>query len=73
MIQSPLSYGVYTVSEFDYAAAYTVHSATGVENTDFASRLYLYRSMPSGYQVFEVLPNLAWMCLTAKALSIGGR
>jgi hypothetical protein len=72
-LQSPLSFDKnYSFAEFKYAPANTIFAASSDPNFAEGSLLILYNSMPCGYQTFEIIKDLMWMSLSARALSIGG-
>jgi hypothetical protein len=72
-LQAPLSYITeYPFIEFEYAAATDIHGTTPVPKVDMGSILKLSPTLPQGYALFDILPNLMWMALTPKSLSIGG-
>jgi hypothetical protein len=72
-LQAPLSYNPsYPFVEFNYAPAGQVLTAGTDPNIAEGSSLTLYKSMPPGYQMFEIVPNLMWMSLIPRSLSIGG-
>jgi hypothetical protein len=71
-IQAPLSYNTdYPCAEFNYAPASTIFQAGATPAVAAESSLTLYRSPPSGYQMFEIIRNLYWMSLRPLSLSIG--
>ena len=72
IMQSPLSYNLsYPCAEFHYASSSVVLTDSPSPTVDRHSSLILYPSVPSGYTMFDILPNLDWMSLTPKSLSIG--
>jgi hypothetical protein len=71
-MQAPLSYNSpYLFAEIDYAAAATIYGAANTPKIASGSYLNLSKTRPSGYKIFDIIPDLAWMALTAKALTIG--
>jgi hypothetical protein len=72
-IQSPLSYNAaYPYAEFNYAPAGLMFAAGSNPLVAGFSSLTLYKTMPAGYQMFDILKDLRWMSLTPQGLSIGG-
>jgi hypothetical protein len=72
-MQSPLSFDThFPFAEFNYAPAGQVLSAASSQpNIAQGSILTLYRSMPQGYQTFNIKKNCFWMSLTSQSLAIG--
>ncbi|WMT77673.1 hypothetical protein [Bradyrhizobium sp. Ash2021] len=71
-IQSPLSFDpAYPFAEFNYVSASRIFSATSQVNLAQGSSLTLYRTTPTGYQMFNIIKNLMWMSLIPRSLSIG--
>ena len=71
-MQAPLSYNSsYPYAEFNFAPSATIYGPANAPKTASGSYLNVHNTEPSGYQMFAIIPNLAWMSLTAKALSIG--
>lgn len=71
-IQSPLSFDSnFGFAEFNYAPAAQVLAAASQPNISEGSSLTLYRSMPQGYQTFDIVKNCFWMSLKPLALGIG--
>src|SRR5439155_25310105 len=73
-IRSPLAYNsVYRYAEFNYAPSDKMFAAAAT--TPFVvpgqSHLTIYKAMPPGYRTFDILPDLFWMSLNPRALSIG--
>ena len=72
-MQAPLSYlTAYPYAEFTYAAAADVHGPAATLTVASGSYLKLYRSLPAGYQLFQILPEFAWMSLVPHQLTIAG-
>jgi hypothetical protein len=72
VMQPPLSYdATYPFAEFSYAPASAVHSTSRAPKVASGSYLGLHKSVPPGFQTFDIIPNLEWMSLAPKALSIG--
>jgi hypothetical protein len=72
-MQSPLSYNSsYPYAGVNYASASDILSATSAPLVASNSFLTLYKVAPADYAFFEILPDLEWMALTPKSLSIGG-
>ncbi len=71
-LQSPLSFDpVYRYAEFNYVPASQIFTATNQAYLARGSLLTLYRTMPPGYRMFDIIRNLAWMSLIPHSLSIG--
>jgi hypothetical protein len=71
-MQAPLSYnGQFPFAEFNYAAASSILVSAMSPTVSQESMLILSQTLPAGYSLFDVLPNLEWMALTPKSLSIG--
>jgi hypothetical protein len=72
-IKAPLAYiRDYPYAEFNYAPAAGMFAAGREYFLAENSLLTLYKNMPRGYKVFDIIKNLAWMSLTPRSLSIGG-
>jgi len=72
-MQAPLSYNPsYPCAEFNYAPAADIHGPANTPRVATGSYLKVYKEKPSGYSMFDIIPNLEWMSLTPRALSIGG-
>jgi hypothetical protein len=72
-LQAPLSYNpCYAFAEFNYAPAGQVLAAGTDPTIAEGSSLTLYKAMPPGYQMFDIIQNLMWMSLVPRSLSIGG-
>jgi hypothetical protein len=71
-MQAPLSYNaLYPYAVFDYAAANSVLAGAATPNIAEGSSLVLFKSAPSGYVIFDIIPDLEWMSLIPRSLSIG--
>ncbi|MBV8211765.1 MAG: hypothetical protein JOZ08_00910 [Verrucomicrobia bacterium] len=71
-LQAPLSYDtLYPYAAFDYAPAENVLPGEATPNVTAGSSLVLYKSPPPGYKMLDITPNLEWMSVVPKALSIG--
>jgi len=71
-MQAPLSYnGLFPLAEFIYAAASKLLLSATVPTVAHDSELILSDSVPSGYSLFNVLPNLEWMAIIPKSLRVG--
>jgi hypothetical protein len=71
-MQAPLAYnGLFPFAEFSYAAASNVLRSATVPTVAHDSELILTQSLPSGYSLFDVLPNLEWMAIIPKSLRVG--
>jgi hypothetical protein len=71
-IQAPLSYNSsYPYAEFNYAPSASVYGAANTPKVATGSYLIVHRAKPLGYNMLNIIPNVAWMALTPKALSIG--
>jgi hypothetical protein len=72
VMQPPLSYNpTYPLAEFSYAPASAIHDISATPKVASGSYLGLHKSVPPGFRMFNIMPNLEWMCLAPKALSIG--
>jgi hypothetical protein len=56
---------------FDYAPAASIQGAANVTRVSAGSSIILSKSLPSGFDIFDVIPDLEWMALTPIALGIG--
>jgi hypothetical protein len=71
-LQSPLAYNSdYPYVEFNYAPASQIHGSASTPRVAVGSFLRVYKNKPTGYQMFDILPNLEWMSLRPKSLRIG--
>jgi hypothetical protein len=71
-MQAPLSYnGLFPFAEFIYAAASNVLRSVTVPTVAHDSELILSQRAPLGYSLFDILPNLEWMAIVPKSLSVG--
>jgi hypothetical protein len=72
-MQAPLSYKKsHPYVEFNYAPAASIYGAANTPRVAMGSYLKVYKEEPPGHHMFDVSPDLKWMSLTPKALSIGG-
>src|ERR1700744_4547683 len=62
----------YPFAEFHYAPATTVFKSCDEPCVTPGSRLVLHRCAPSGYTMFDIVPNLIWMSLTPVQLWVNG-
>ena len=71
-MQAPLSYNSqYPFAEFNYAPASSVLAMDNTPRVAQESELTLYRSQPLGYSMLNLIPNLEWMSLIPKSLTVG--
>ncbi len=71
-MQSPLSYNRgYPFAEFNYAPAPSILSLSGALRIAQQSEMVISKSQPPGYSMLEIIPNLEWMSLIPKSLTIG--
>lgn len=72
-LQAPLSYLTdYPYAQFTYAPAAAIFSEDRSLKVSATSLLTLTTQEPSGFTMFAVLENLAWMAVAPQALAIGG-
>jgi hypothetical protein len=72
-MQSPLSYDAsHPYAELAYAPAETMFSLSGEMLVNDESHLILQPSLPSGYTLLDLIPNLEWMAVVPRSLTIGG-
>jgi hypothetical protein len=72
VLQAPLSYRRnYPFAEFNYAPSSTIFSSTADPHVTTGATLNLYRALPQGYQLLDILPNKEWMSLSPLGLKIG--
>jgi hypothetical protein len=72
IMQAPLSYNSsYPYAEFNYAPSADIYGPADTPKIATGSYLKVHKRKPSGHRMFEIIPNLEWMSLTAEALSIG--
>jgi hypothetical protein len=72
-IQAPLSYGTqYPFAEILFAPAATVGLGQSTPTVAPSSTLVLSQARPAGYSMLDIIPNLPWMALVPKNLSING-
>ena len=73
VLQTPLSYLVsHPYAVVQYGAGAVVDTPAGTPHISLDSMLTLYKKRPAGFRCFKIVPNLEWMALLAKSLSIGG-
>jgi hypothetical protein len=71
-MQAPLSYnGQYPFAEFDYAPSASVLSLSNTMRIVQESRLVVSQAQPAGYPMLNIIPNLEWMSLIPKSLTVG--
>lgn len=76
-MQAPLSYNAqypyvsYPYVELNYAPAAHIHGPANTPRVAAGSFLKAYKAKPSGYRIFDIIPNLEWMSLIPKSLRIG--
>jgi hypothetical protein len=71
-MQAPLSYNPsYPCVEFNYAPAAQIHGMARLPKVAHDSSLNIYKTKPTGYQMFDIVPNIDWMSLIPKNLKIG--
>jgi hypothetical protein len=70
IIQAPLSYTGFSVAEFNYEAAVNLISASNAPRIAVGSNITLYKSLPSSYSAFNIVPNCEWMSLIPRKLFI---
>jgi len=71
-MRAPLAYNAsYPYVEFNYAPAAQIRGVANVPKVALGSSLKIYRNRPAGYQMFDIISNIEWMSLMAKALRIG--
>jgi hypothetical protein len=71
-LQPVLSQTAYPYVEFDYASMERMQLASKAATASADSAIRIYNTPPSGYQIFDIIPNCEWMSLTPKSLSIAG-
>jgi hypothetical protein len=73
-MQSPLSYDTSRpYAEMIYAPAEALFSHSGETLVNDESHLILHTSQPSGYTFLDLIPDLEWMAVVPRALTIGGQ
>jgi hypothetical protein len=73
-MQSPLSYATsHPYAELVYAPTETMFSLSGAMLVNDESQLILHSSLPSGYTLLDIIPNLEWMSVVPQSLTIGGQ
>ncbi|HLJ97235.1 MAG TPA: hypothetical protein VKU02_29010 [Gemmataceae bacterium] len=71
-MQAPLSYNAqYPFAEFNYAPASALLAMQNSPRVAQDSELVIYRAQPAGYSMCDILPNVEWMALVPKSLTIG--
>lgn len=71
-MQAPLSYdSQFLFAEFNYAPAANVFGTGDSPRVAQESQLILHRFQPPGYTTCDIIPNLEWMSLIPKTLTIG--
>jgi hypothetical protein len=71
-LQAALSYdNAYPYAEFAYAPAGQILAGGDSPNIAEGSLLTLYKTMPPGYLMFDIIKSLEWMSLRPQSLSIG--
>ena len=69
---SPLEYNpARPYMEINLAPATDIFAEDGSLKVAPGSFLKLYREMPTGYDIFDIVPNMYWMSLVPLSLSIG--
>ena len=72
-MQAPLSYDpAYPYVEFAYAPSAQIHGSAGLPNVNTGSSMNIYKTIPTGYAMFQIVQNIEWMSLMPKSLGIGG-
>ena len=71
-LQPVLSQTAFPYVEFDYAPMDQMQLANTAAAASANSAIRIYNTPPSGYQMFNLIPNCEWMALTPKSLSIAG-
>ncbi len=72
--QSPLAMSPdYPYAEFNYAPAVQIFEPGAGPIIVGNSFLTLYKTIPDGYQMFDILKNQLWMSLRPKSLTIAGK
>jgi hypothetical protein len=71
-MKTPLQYNAnHPYAEINLASSASIFAEDGGVKVASGSFLNLYRDMPTGYQLFDIIPNLDWMSLIPKSLIIG--
>jgi hypothetical protein len=71
-MQSPLSYDAsHPLAELNYAPTAAVITPGPEPVVNDESTLNLYTAPPEGYRMFGIIPNIRWMSLTPRSLTIG--
>jgi hypothetical protein len=71
-MQAPLSYNSsYPYAEFNYAPSANIYGPANTPKVAAGSYLTVHKVKPPGYTMFDIIPNIEWMALIAKGLSIG--
>jgi hypothetical protein len=73
-IQSPLAISAdYPYAEFNYAPAVQIFEPGAGPIIVGNSFLTLYKDVPDGYQLFDIIKDQQWMSLRPKTLTVGGQ
>ena len=73
-VQSPIALSPdYPYAEFNYAPAHQIFEPGLGWISIGNSFLTLYKAIPDGYQMLEIIPNQPWMSLRPKKLIIAGK
>lgn len=73
ILQAPLSYNTeYPIAEFNYEAAENMINSNGELTVATGSVLTLYKELPEGYSMFNIIKNFSWMSLVPTYLWIDG-
>jgi hypothetical protein len=71
-VRSPLSYDpTFPVAEIQFAPVRTILAPSAMPTINTTSILTLYRGEPPGFRTFLIMPNVAWMALAPRSLTIG--
>jgi hypothetical protein len=71
-MQSPLSYNTqYPFAEFNYAPAASVLALSNTLRVAQESQLVVSKTQPAGYTTLDIIPNVEWMSLIPKSLTVG--
>jgi hypothetical protein len=72
VMQAPLAYCDYPYAEFVYNTVEEVFAEGEGPTVSGGSTLVLSRSLPSGYSMLDILPDLPWMSVIPRDLCIAG-